>query len=113
MSNILREIFDRQQARAKEQALPEQLREQEPKQAEGFSSVLQFGMMHMPDGAFAVYPTGIQEPTTGGGTALYVSMPKGYSAETFEARRVTAPLHRWKWCAARATTVELKPATMS
>lgn len=91
MSNILRKIFDRQQARVKEPTLPEQLREQEPKQAEGFSSVLQFGMKHMPDGTFAVYPTGIQEPTTDGTTTLYLTMPKGYSAETFEARRVTAP----------------------
>lgn len=92
MFNILREIFDRQQARAKEHALPEQLRVQAPEKAEGFSSVLQFGMEHMPDGTFAVYPTGIQESTTDGGTTtLYVTMPKGYSVETFEARRVTAP----------------------
>lgn len=54
--------------------------------------MLQFGMEHMPDGTFAVYPTGIQESTTDGGTTtLYVTMPKGYSVETFEARRVTAP----------------------
>lgn len=91
MSNILREIFDRQQARAKEPALPERLQAQAPEQAEGLCSVLQFGMKHMPDGTFAVYPTGIQESTTDGTTTLYVSMPKGYSAATFEPRRITAP----------------------
>lgn len=91
MSNILREIFDQQQARAKEPALPERLQAQAPEQAEGLCSVLQFGMKHMPDGTFAVYPTGIQESPTDGTTTLYLTMPKGYSAETFEARRVTAP----------------------
>lgn len=91
MSNILREIFDQQQARAKEPALPERLQAQAPEQAEGLCSVLQFGMKHMPDGTFAVYPTGIQESTTDGTTTLYVSMPKGYSAATFEPRRITAP----------------------
>lgn len=91
MSSILRKIFDRQQARAKEPALPEQLQAQAPEQAEGLCSVLQFGMKHMSDGTFAVYPTGIQESTTDGGTSLYLTMPKGYSVETFEARRVTAP----------------------
>lgn len=91
MSNILREIFDRQQARAKEPALPERLQAQAPEQAEGLCSVLQFGMKHMPDGTFAVYPTGIQESTTDRTTTLYVSMPKGYSAATFEPRRITAP----------------------
>ena len=72
MSSILREIFDRQQVRAKEQALPEQLREQEPKQAEGLCSVLQFGMKHMPDGTFAVYPTGVQGVVPEGATVLFV-----------------------------------------
>lgn len=64
MSNILRKIFDRQQARVKEPTLPEQLREQALKQAEGFYSVSQFGMEHMSDGTFAVYPTGVQESPT-------------------------------------------------
>ena len=91
MFNILREIFNRQQARAKEPAPPEQLRVQEPKQVEGLCSGLQFGMEHMSDGTFAVYPTGIQESPTGGTTVLYLTMPEGYSAATFEARRVTAP----------------------
>ena len=91
MSNILRKIFDRQQARVKEPTLPEQLREQALKQAEGFYSVSQFGMKHMSDGTFAVYPTGIQESPTDGTTVLYLTMPEGYSAATFEARRVTAP----------------------
>lgn len=91
MSNILREIFDRHQARAKAPALPEQLRVRAPEQVEGFSSVLQFGMKHMSDGTFAVYPTGVQESPADGTTVLYLTMPKGYSAATFEARRVTAP----------------------
>ena len=91
MSNILREIFDRQQARTKEPALPEQLRVQAPEQAEGLCSGLQFGMEHMSDGTFAVYPTGVQESPTDGTTVLYLTMPEGYSAATFEARRVTAP----------------------
>lgn len=91
MSNILREIFDQQQARAKEPALPERLQAQAPEQAEGLCSVLQFGMKHMPDGTFAVYPTGVQESPTDGTTVLYLTMPEGYSAATFEARRVTAP----------------------
>lgn len=91
MSNILRKIFDRQQARVKEPTLPEQLREQALKQAEGFYSVSQFGMEHMSDGTFAVYPTGVQESPTDGTTVLYLTMPEGYSAATFEARRVTAP----------------------
>ena len=91
LSSILREIFDRQQACAKDPALPEQLRTRAPEQAEGFSSVLQFGMKHMPDGTFAVYPEGVQVAPTDGTTTLYVSMPKGYSAATFEPRRVVAP----------------------
>lgn len=91
MPNILRKIFDRQQARAKEPALPEQLREQALKQAEGFYSVSQFGMEHMSDGTFAVHPEGVQVVPTDGTTVLYLTMPEGYSAETFEARRVTAP----------------------
>ena len=91
MSNILREIFDRHQACAKDPALPEQLRVRAPEQAEGFSSVLQFGMKHMPDGTFAVYPEGVQVAPTDGTITLYVSMPKGYSAATFEPRRLTAP----------------------
>lgn len=45
----------------------------------------------MSDGTFAVYPTGVQESPTDGTTVLYLTMPEGYSAETFEARRVTAP----------------------
>ena len=90
MSSILRKIFDRQQARAKEPALPEQLRVQEPKQADGLCSVLQFGMEHMSDGTFAVYPEGVQVAPTDGTTVLYLTMPKGYSADTFEPRRVTA-----------------------
>lgn len=90
LSSILREIFDRQQARAKEHVLPEQLRA--PERAEDpCVGGLRFGMKRMPDGTFAVYPTGIQESTTDDTTTLYVSMPKGYSVETFEARRVTAP----------------------
>lgn len=91
MSNILREIFDRQQARTKEPALPEQLRVQAPEQAEGLCPGLQFGMKHMSDGTFAVYPAGVQESPTDGTTVLYLTMPEDYSAATFEARRVTAP----------------------
>lgn len=91
MSSILREIFDRQQARAKESALPEQLRVQEPEQVEGLCSGLQFGMKHMPDGTFAVYPEGVQVAPADDTTTLYVSMPEGYSAATFEPRRVVAP----------------------
>lgn len=72
MSNILRKIFDRQQARVKEPTLPEQLREQALKQAEGFYSVSQFGMEHMSDGTFAVYPTGVQESPTDGTFTLTV-----------------------------------------
>lgn len=90
MSNILREIFNRQQARAKEPAPPEQLRVQAPKQADGLCSVLRFGMEHMSDGTFAVSPEGVQVAPTDGITVLYLTMPKGYSADTFEARRVTA-----------------------
>ena len=91
MSSVLREIFNRQQARAKEPALPEQLRMQAPKQADGLCSVLQFGMEHMSDGTFAVYPEGVQVAPTDGATVLYLTMPEGYIADTFEARRVTAP----------------------
>lgn len=91
LSNILREIFDRQQARTKEPALPEQLRVQAPERADGFSFGLQFGMEHMSDEMFAVYPEGVQVAPTDGITVLYLTMPKGYSADTFEARRVTAP----------------------
>lgn len=91
LSSILRKIFDRQQARAKEPTLPGQLRAQAPERAEGLCSVLQFGMEHMSDGTFAVYPEGVQESPTDGTTVLYLTMPEGYSAATFEARRVTAP----------------------
>lgn len=84
MSSILREIFNRQQARAKEPALPEQLRTQVPERADGFCSGLQFGMKWMPDGTFAVYPTGIQ-----GKTDPTVCAFQGDSA--FESRRITVP----------------------
>lgn len=90
LSSILREIFSRQQARAKEPTLPEQLRT--PKRTEDpCIGGLRFGMKGMPDGTFAVYPTGVQESPTDGTTVLYLTMPEGYSAATFEARRVTAP----------------------
>lgn len=90
MPNILRKIFDRQQARAKEHVLPEQLRVQEPKQAVGRCSVLQFGLKYMSDGTFAVYPEDVQVAPTDGTTTLYLTMPESYSAETFEPRRLEA-----------------------
>lgn len=53
--------------------------------------MLQFGMKHMPGGTLAVYPEGIQAAPADDTTTLYVSMPEGYSAATFEPRHITAP----------------------
>lgn len=71
MFNILREIFDRQLARAKESALPEQLRAPECAEDPCVGG-LRFGMKGMPDGTFAVYPTGVRGVVPEGTTVLFV-----------------------------------------
>ena len=71
MFNILREIFDRQQARAKESALPEQLRAPECAEDPCVGG-LRFGMKGMPDGTFAVYPTGVRGVVPEGAAVLFV-----------------------------------------
>lgn len=89
LSSILREIFSRQQARAKEPTLPGQLRT--PKRTEDpCIGGLRFGMKYMPDETFAVYPTGVQEELPEGTTVLFVDATSKSGAPV-EPRRLEAP----------------------
>ena len=86
LSNILREIFDRQQARAKEPTLPEQLRVPECAEDPCVGG-LRFGMKGMPDGTFAVYPTGVQGVVPEGATVLFVDTTSKKVVHLFEPSR--------------------------
>ena len=88
MFNILREIFDRQLARAKESALPEQLRAPECAEDPCVGG-LRFGMKGMADGTFAVYPTSVQGVVPEGATVLFVDATSK-SGVPVEPRRIEA-----------------------
>ena len=86
MSSILREIFSRQQARAKEPTLPEQLRAPECAEDPCVGG-LRFGMKGMPDGTFAVDPTGVQGVVPEGATVLFVDTTSKKVVHLFEPSR--------------------------